>query len=40
MRQLALGLLIHTFVPASVGCGLVAYAAWRVGRRVLREFVR
>lgn len=40
MKQLALGLLFHVAVPASVGCGLVGYAAWRVVRRAVREVVR
>lgn len=39
MKQLALGLLMHTVVPAPVGIGLLAYAGWRVGRRVVKEFV-
>ena len=40
MRQFALGIFLHLAVPASVGLGLSAYAAYRIGRRNARELVQ
>ncbi len=39
MKQIALGLFVHTVAPAIGGLWLAGYVLARVGRRALREIV-